>query len=384
MPVIYNGTTLSEVFYNGTDCTTVIYNGTTVFSAQRFMYAFGQGSYGALGLGSTSNSSTPAQVGSNAWSSLAAGNSISAGVQAGRMFTWGQGALGSLGFYAPPGVNYSSPRQLGALTNWSSVGNSASAMMAIKTNGTLWGWGFNTSGQLGNGNTTNQYSPVQIGSLTNWAKIVGGGGYSNFFAGIKTDGTLWMWGQNNNGQLGLGNTTNRSSPVQVGSLTNWRSVSVGSLHTMAIKTDGTLWAWGSGGSGELGLGNLTSYSSPKQIGALTSWSAVSSGQARTFAVRTNGTLWGWGLSALGPGSNASSPVQIGTDTNWKFVNVSTGSTQNRHAIKTDGTLWGWGANNYGILGRGYGGYQSSPVPIGSATNWSFVVHGNRHNLARVV
>ena len=102
---------------------------------------------------------------------------------------------------------------------------------------------------------------------------------------IKTDGTLWVWGNNVSGRLGLGDITNRSSPVQVGTLTNWSSVSAGS-HTMAIKTDGTLWAWGSNGSGRLGLGDITDRSSPVQVGALTNWYSVDLGNSdHTMAIK---------------------------------------------------------------------------------------------------
>ncbi len=132
----------------------------------------------------------------------------------------------------------------------------------------LYSWGRNNEGQLGLGDSTNRSSPTQVGTLTNW--LVLAGSYRSSFA-IKKDGTLWSWGSNNNGQLGLGNTTNYSSPKQIGSLTNWSAISGGYEFVAAIKTDGTLWAWGRGLNGPLGLGNTTNYSSPKQVGSLTNW-----------------------------------------------------------------------------------------------------------------
>jgi alpha-tubulin suppressor-like RCC1 family protein len=110
---------------------------------------------------------------------------------------------------------------------------------------------------------------------------------------------LWSWGRNHQGQLGLGDTTNRSSPVQIGALTTWLDISEGQEHSMAIKTDGTIWAWGYGYYGALGLGNTTARSSPVQIGALTSWSKVSAGSNHNMAVKTDGTLWTWGYNADG-------------------------------------------------------------------------------------
>ena len=138
----------------------------------------------------------------------------------------------------------------------------------------LWSWGYYPFGQLGLGNTNAYSSPKQVGALTNWSSVSCG---SYFTVSIKTDGTLWSWGYSYTGQLGLNNTTYYSSPKQVGALTNWSSVSCGYVHTVSIKTDGTLWSWGQNAQGQLGLGNTTNYSSPKQVGALTNWSSVSCG-----------------------------------------------------------------------------------------------------------
>ena len=150
----------------------------------------------------------------------------------------------------------------------------------LKTPG-LSTWGSNTYGQVGLGDVVYRSSPVQVGSLTNWKSVSGG---VNHTAATKTDGTLWTCGYNAYGQLGLGNTISRSSPVQVGSLTNWQSVSCGYSYTAATKTDGTLWTWGSNGSGALGLGDSTSRSSPVQVGSLTNWKSVAGGGGQTAAI----------------------------------------------------------------------------------------------------
>ena len=147
--------------------------------------------------------------------------------------------------------------------------------------GQLWSWGRNTFGQLGIGNITNYSSPKQIGSLTNWTAVSAS---ASFSAAIKTDGTLWAWGNNISGQLGTGNTTDQDSPIQVGSLTDWLSVVCGYAFTVAVKTNGTLWAWGNGQYGKLGLNNETYYSSPKQVGALTTWSTVQAGTNFSSAI----------------------------------------------------------------------------------------------------
>ena len=287
-----------------------------------------------------------------------------------KLFSWGQNSAGQLGLGNT--TNYSSPKQVGSLTNWLSISAGYSATLAVKTNGTLWGWGNNAVGQSVPGTGGTYYSsPKQVGALTTWASTAGG---FYFSMALKTDGTLWSWGYNSTGQLGLGNTTSYSdSPHQVGNLTNWAQISCGSSSTGAIKTDNTLWMWGNGSYGALGFGNSTNYSSPKQVGSLTDWAFVAAGSGFTFAVKTNGTLWSIGGynadGRLGQGNTTalSSPKQVGALTNW--MQVTLGNTF-VIAIKTDGTLWSWGSNVYGQLGLGNTTNYSSPIQVGSLTNWS--------------
>jgi alpha-tubulin suppressor-like RCC1 family protein len=236
----------------------------------------------------------------------------------------------------------------------------------------MWSWGGNNYGQLGiNQSPYNLSSPVQIGSLTNWSRVAAG---RNFCLAIKTDNTLWVWGRNNYGQLGLGDTVNRSSPVQVGSLTNWYQVRGGAAgHTIAIKTDGTLWSWGQNGNGQLGLNDTYGRSSPVQIGALTNWSQAAAHSGRgTTVIKTSGTLWAWGKNLYGNlGQNdtvdRSSPVQVGALSNWYLI---TSGSYHRAAIKTDGTLWAWGNNASGQLGQNDTVDRSSPVQVGSLATWT--------------
>ena len=183
----------------------------------------------------------------------------------------------------------------------------------------LWAWGNNASGQLGLGNTTDRSSPVQVGTGTDWASVDAGDAHT---MAIKTTGTLWAWGNNTSGRLGLGNTTNRSSPVQVGTDTDWASASGGATHTLAIKTTGTLWAWGNNAYGRLGLGDFISRLSPVQVGTDTDWESVSAGAlGHTIAKKTNGSIWSWGNRSDGQGAipfqkTYTSPVQIGIASNW--------------------------------------------------------------------
>jgi alpha-tubulin suppressor-like RCC1 family protein len=171
---------------------------------------------------------------------------------------------------------------LGALTNWSTVSAGYSHVLATKTDGTLWAWGNGANGKLGDSTTINKSSPIQIGALTNWLNV--SAGYMSL--SLKTNGTLWSWGYNAQGDLGLGNTTSYSSPKQVGALTTWSKIFANNLGggNLAIKTDGTLWSWGVNAQGQLGLGNRTYYSSPKQVGSLTTWLTVSSGRYNVLAL----------------------------------------------------------------------------------------------------
>jgi len=354
------------------------------------LYAWGINTQGQLGLGNTTSYSSPKQVGSLAnWAAPLpnGGGGINATVLVktdGTLWSWGDGSNGQLGLGST--TKYSSPKQVGALTNWSGVTSANDNFcVAIKTNGTLWAWGNNALGQLGLGNTTYYSSPVQVGALTTWSKI-GTSGYSAY--AIKTDGTLWSWGYNAYGQLGLGNRTNYSSPKQVGSLTNWALVSGGIYFVYGVKTDGTLWAWGFGGGGNLGQGNLTNYSSPKQVGALTNWkSAVGNGNLASMALKTDGTLWAWGLDSVGQlglgtnsGSYIQSPTQVGALSNW---NQPIGGFNFFIASKTDGTLWSWGANTSGQGGLGTRTTYSSPKQIGALSSWSsgFASYNSGYGLA---
>jgi alpha-tubulin suppressor-like RCC1 family protein len=329
--------------------------------------------------------SSPVQIGSlTNWKQVSAWWYNNAAIKTdGTLWTWGASSYGGLGVGNT--LNYSSPIQVGALTTWKQVSAGTAHMSAVKTDGTLWAWGLNSYGQLGDSTVVNKSSPVQVGALTTWKQVVAG----NFFTfAIRNDGTLWAWGWNTAGQLGNGavsTTVYYSSPIQVGALTTWKQVAIGYYHTAAVKVDGTLWTWGYNNLGQLGNGNITSYSSPIQIGTLTNWKQVACNDWNTYAIKTDGTLWAWGnsgLGALGDGTTAykSSPVQIGSLTNWKKV---VGGSQTAVALKTDGTIWGWGNNAWGELGVNASGssYYSSPIQIGSLTTWKSIASGWNYTLA---
>ena len=215
------------------------------------------------------------------------------------------------------------------------------------------GYGLSESDMLDNG----KYGLV----YTVFANTVTAGQTSSI--AIKVDGTLWAWGNNSYGQLGDGTTEVKNKPNQIDTATGWASVSSGAFHTIAIKTDGTLWAWGGNTDGQLGDGTNVSKNTPTKIGTATNWASVSAGTYHTLAIKTDGTLWAWGSNEfghLGDGTSRAknAPIQIGRDTNW--VSVSAGSYHTL-AIKSDGTLWAWGRNEFGQLGDGTTDTYYTPI-----------------------
>ena len=345
------------------------------------LWAWGGGAFGRLGDSSIVNRSSPVQTiscGTN-WRRVSLGNSTAAGIKTdGTLWVWGYGSRGGLGNNGT--TSRSSPVQtISGGTNWKSVNSwGSSSTAAIKTDGTLWLWGCGNGGALGNNSTINRSSPVQtISGGTNWKSVsVGAGGAGG---AIKTDGTLWMWGFGNAGQLGNQSTVNQSSPVQtIAGGNNWKSVSTDGRNTSAIKTDGTLWTWGFGSGGALGDLSAISKSSPVQtVSGGTNW-RISFTSLNTAAIKTDGTLWLWGCGnggALGNNStaNQSSPVQtVSGGNNWRSAATgsSSGTITNAIGIKTDGTLWTWGLNASGQLGTNSTIPRSSPVQtISGGTNW---------------
>jgi alpha-tubulin suppressor-like RCC1 family protein len=299
---------------------------------------------------------------SGIWTSTQQAQAVAAGTWTGLVFnefyTWGSNGNGQLGENAVGSLSRSSPTQVGGKDNWDKIVGSgrSSTFFAVKDNGTLWSWGLN--------------------SFTIWSTVAGG----NTKVAVRTDGRMFSWGNNGDGQLGqnVSTVTDRSSPVQIGSLTSWvKAVSTEDLAFAAIRSDGRLYAWGKGDNGQLGVNSTISYSSPVQIGALTTWANIFGVGKGFFALKTDGTLWTWGDNSYsqrgnGNSNDLSSPVQIGALTTWTKVS---GSWAASIGMTSDGKAYTWGRGTEGETGQNTTSTIESPVQLGTETDWTEVFGG---------
>jgi alpha-tubulin suppressor-like RCC1 family protein/outer membrane protein assembly factor BamB len=258
--------------------------------------------------------------------------------------------------------------------------------LGIQTNGTLWAWGLNHAGQLGIGSTTLSRVPVQVGSQSNWIQVEAGATHT---LALQRDGSLWAWGANESGQLGRGNTNASTTPVRVGGESAWVEIRAGGFYSLARRADGTIWGWGANNFNQLGVTPTTNRLSPTRIGTNADWVALSAGLFHSLGVTTNGTLWAWGRGGsgqLGTGftTNSTAPTRIGTGSDW--IGVEAG-TFHSFGLQTGGVLYAWGANTNGQLGLGTIGTGSeinvrvpTPVPA-NASNTAWVeVQASTHSI----
>lgn len=343
------------------------------------LLSWGLNQYGQLGIDNTDNKTSPFIVYHTYydWKTVSAGSSMAAAIRYdGSLWTWGLNADGQLGNVSF--ISSDIPIQVGVteLKNLCmdvSCGYRHAAV--VTSDGNLWMWGNNERYQLSSSvNTTPQTTnpfKVPVNSLNNITKKVSCG--KDYTCIITENGELFSCGANEYGQIGNGSITDQSS-FTTSSSYKWKSVCAGEFHTVGVTTERFLVSWGRNDYGQLGLNDTTNKLYPTKVGSDADWKQVSSNGLHTVAIKTNGTMWAWGSNyqgQLGVGSGISSttlPIQVGTDINWKQVSCG---RYNTVATKTDGSLWVWGLNDQNQLGLGgnFGNIVDTPTQIGSAYGW---------------
>lgn len=333
----------------------------TVYLLDGTSLTWGNNWYGQMGNGTTTMQSIPIPtISESNWADVNHATMHTVALHTnGTVWAWGKNYLGQLGNGTI--IDSFVPVQVGSSSDWAVISPGNLHTVALKTNGTLWGWG--NSGAFEINDTPAPFyhvNPVQMSTDTDWSKIYGC--HFKTFA-IKNNGTLWGVGRNNYGDLGIGNTNPLVILTQIGPDTNWSKISAArERFTMALKTNGTLWAWGNNQNGRLGDGTEINRYSPIQIGTST-WKDIAAGAFHCVGIKSDGTLWQWGAYGWIDGEMlipiSYFPVQVGTANNWKSVAAGTSRS---FAIKEDNTLYAWGYNG-GYLGDGTSISPATPTLI---------------------
>ncbi len=234
---------------------------------------------------------------------------------------------------------------------WKSVTVGDATTYGIRSDGSLWSWGWNEKGQSGNGVSERTATPTLADGNRVWKKTVGGKAYGFFLA---EDGSLWAAGTATKGVQGTNDGVDHKVLTRIGTDNDWADMACSRFwgySAFAIKTNGTLWSWGENSAGQLGIGNTQTQTLPVQVGTDTDWKQVAAGVSSVLALKTDGSLWGWGLNMngelFGYEGRQSSPVRLGSETDWEKVLVI---EFRAYAVKKDGTLWAWGDNSRNLLG----------------------------------
>ena len=348
----------------------LLFAGGATGGAQTSLMAWGDNRYGQLGIGSFdaaapySRSSPTAVSGVPNFAALADGFYHSVGLAAdGTVWTWGYNNYGELGlgaFDTAAPYGRSVPAKIAGLTGVIAVAAGTNHSLALKSDGTVWAWGWNSSGQLGDGSGTNQSAPVKVYGLTNAVAIAAGGVHS---LALRTDGSVMAWGGNLYGELGDGTNTNRLTPVFVWTAT---AIACGQYHSLAMQADGSLTAWGSNANGQLGDGTTISRKIPKPVIGLANAAFFTAGAFTSLAIKNDGTVWAWGWNAygqIGDGTTTDRAVPTLTKNLTNAIAIASGQAHCL-ALKADGTVWTWGWNAYGQAGNGT---FSTSAPFGNLT-----------------
>jgi len=336
------------------------------------LWAWGQNQYGQLGTATNSGTATanptPTQV-AGTYAQVAAGQYHSLGLRAdGTLTAWGYNLRGQLG--TPTNSGTQTPNPTPTATGTALVTRSLAMGylfgLAVKGDGTLWAWGLNLNGQLGIPTSTGRTNrPVQVGTAHDWVQVAAGFYYS---LGLRADGSLWAWGSNQYGELGnpTGNGNQAAAhptPTQVAG--TYTQVAAGADHVLALRADGSLWAWGYNYNGELGnhTNNGTPNANPTPTQVAGTYTQVAAGGYHSLALRADGSLWAWGLNIFGQlGNGSTSTSATPTQVAGTYTQMTVGQDHSL-ALRADGSLWAWGDNIFGQLGNASNNSTATPTQV---------------------
>ncbi|NQX68523.1 fibronectin type III domain-containing protein [Paenibacillus alba] len=356
-PSVDNAGVTAYAIYKDAALVTEVTYGTTAFTVQGLLagqhYTFTVQAKDQLGnVSKMSNElkvTTLTEGKTSSTMSMGSGNALhTLAVQPdGSVWAWGNNYKGQLGDNKE--IYRQKPIQIMGLPTISAVTVGQDHSLALAKDGSVWAWGGNNAGQLGNGTLDPTVVPARVPGLTNVVAVQAGEQHS---LALLADGTVWAWGLNVYGQLGDGSTENRALPVQVAGLNSIAAISAGAFHNLAINHDGEVFSWGFNVYGQLGDNTKTNRLSPVHLAELRGVTSVSAGFYHSMAVKNDGTVWSWGTNVkglLGDGTSTDRFTPIQTANLSSVVRVSAGALHSM-ALKDDGTVWTWGANNAGQLG----------------------------------
>jgi len=354
---------------------------TLALRADGTVWAWGDNAVGQLGDGSTAGRSTPARIeGLTGVAEIAAGSVHSvARKQDGTVWTWGANYEGQLG---DERISGGLPEPVAGLTGVTAIATGPRVTLVVRSDGSAWAWGLNDDGQLGDGTQTELYMgrsmPRPVAGLTGVTRVAGGRTHS---LALKGDGTVWAWGDNSEGGIGDGTTTRRLVPVQVPGVAGIVAIDAG-RHSVALRNDGTVWAWGSNGYGQLGDDTFIDRLSPIRMPSLTNVASIAVSYLHAVAVKTDGSVWAWGHNGygeLGDGTFQQRTLPVPMLLTGGVAQAALGS-EHSIALGTDGRLRTWGSDGSGQLGRGTRIVGSTPANPGIAGIVA-VSAGGKHSLA---
>jgi endonuclease/exonuclease/phosphatase family metal-dependent hydrolase len=291
-------------------------------------------------------------------------------------FCSGENSSGQLGNGST--TDQTTPVQVGLTWDWATISTSGASTCGIKIDGSLWCWGMNNRGQLGLGDAGGRLSPQRVGTSYAWTRVATSWTHT---CGIQIDGSLWCWGENGRGELGRGGRDSKTVPARVGTDLNWTSVTVGGWHSCGLRTDGTAWCWGLNDFGQLGIGSTTATLVPKQVNPGLTWLSIDASWSSTCGLSTTAQVLCWGVNdqgQLGDGTRIGKlvPTAVSSPVRWRAVSTGDAHTC---ALDEDGQAWCWGSNRYGQLGDGSNVSSAVPVRVAGGRTWTSIDVGWMHS-----